>query len=453
MKLNLLIYRLALSILLGTAASSVAAKDFIPRLGVDVEQHSNITLEPSGSEVEDTMITPYFGFQYDDKGEDLEAKVDFLLRHETYAENSFKEQDLFNINGVLDWGVMPGVLNWVVEDYAYSQRIDTTEDNTPDNVENFNVLATGPDFLFSHEIYDGVLKLRLADVYYSKSNNDNMRVIGSAAVYRPLNVYSRIGAEFSISNVKFDEVFLTDYTIASAHANYERETPYGVLNLHAGASWADHENGATDSAPLFEAKLASEEGLGQNYSISLSTKYSDPALDAYDPFFTSLLEISDQQTINQNEISGTGVYKQDRLELSYGIQGERLGFSLAGFSTKSNQLLSTVEDTKDIGGGANLSYLLTERAVIWVDGYYSRSEYVDIIDERDKPAAPEPLGARVDRYAEITGVGVGASYTLRDSLSFTLGARNLESQSDDPNRQYKDDILYFNVQYRGTPKN
>ncbi|MGV6818506.1 MAG: hypothetical protein ACWA44_14715 [Thiotrichales bacterium] len=428
---------------------SAIAKDFIPRLGVNIEDHSNAELNPAGSEVGDTLIAPYFGFELNEQQDRLQASIDFFIKNETYAENTYSAQSLFNIEGEIDWELLEGGMNWVIEDYAFSQRVDLTLDNRPDNVQNFNVLATGPDFLFSRDSFDAIVKLRLADVYYSKTEEDNLRFIASAGLERPINEYSRITGELSYSHVAFDQVFAVDYDISFLSANYERDMPFGILNARAGLATASYENGASESAPLFEINVANEETLGQIYSVSVSSKYSDPALDAYDPFYSNLLEISDQQALAPNEITGAGVYELDKAEVTYGLQGPRFGVNFAAFGAKRNPLLSSFE-TNDYGGGVGVSYQLSERLVIWGDGSVYRTEYPEEIDTDDRTEPVELRGTVVDRYAEVTSTGIALSYALRESLFFRVGMRTLDSVSNDPERQYKDEIVSFNVEYRGT---
>lgn len=429
--------------------ASAKAKDFIPRLGVNIEDRSNAELNPAGEEVADTLIAPYFGFELNEQQDRLQASIDFFIKRETYAENTYGAQSLFNIDGVVDWEVLDGGMNWVIEDHAFSRRVDLTADNRPDNVQNYNVLATGPDFLFSRDAFDAILKLRAADVYYSKTDDDNLRLIASGAINHPINEYSRLTGELSHSHVAFDRDFGVDYDITFLSGNYERDMPFGVLNARGGVATVSYENGASDSAPLFEVNVANEEALGYLYSISLSKKYSDPALEAYDPFYSSLLEINDQQALAPNEITGAGVYELDKAEVTYGLQGSRFGINFAAFGAQRNPLLSGFETT-DFGGGAGISYLLSERLVVSGDTSIYRSEYQeeDIVEGTSSGA--QPTVQTVDRYADITSSGVALSYALRESLFLKVGMRLQDSVSNDPDRQYKDEIITFNVEYRGT---
>jgi len=150
--------------------NTAVAKEFIPRLGLSVEQNDNIYKTRENAE-EDTIVTPYFGFIYEGQGPQLDASVDFEVRNERYTSSSFGNQNLFSVDAYIDWAIVPNRLIWAVEDVASTQRIEAFDKATPDRLQNFNVFTTGPDFIFSSGVYESLLKLRLGDVSYSEKTD------------------------------------------------------------------------------------------------------------------------------------------------------------------------------------------------------------------------------------------------------------------------------------------
>ena len=113
------------------ASLDAGAKEFMPRLGITVEDHSNVNRsDDPDKETADTVMRPYFGFIFEENTTDLNAKADVLMVYESYARNTFDSQLLPTIDMTLDWSIQPNRLSWVVEDYAYAQRVDTTAADT-----------------------------------------------------------------------------------------------------------------------------------------------------------------------------------------------------------------------------------------------------------------------------------------------------------------------------------
>ncbi len=434
-------------ILVGSLLSSVSvqAKEFIPRLGITMENHSNANrTDDPDAEIADTLMRPYFGFTFKENTADLKAQADVLLLQESYSKNSFDTQFLPTVDVTLDWTIQPNRLSWVVEDYAYAQRITIAGADTPENRQIFNVLATGPDFVFARGLYDGLAKLRLADVYYSESDQDNQRLITTGTLTRALNEYSDVGVEGSLSSVKFEEDYLIDYDLVSIVARYNRDMPFGELDVRGGVNYVDYEIGASESTPALALKVSSYEGALHSWSMTYSNKYTDPAMDAYDPFYSRLLDVSETRVIDPGKIVGVGVYETERTELNYGYNGARIGLTLGAFSGSSGFLLNAADDGEEKGGGVGLSYLVSERMTLWLDYYQSRTEFPN-----------NPNGS----YAETASPSFGISYAITDSLNIVGGAYSTDNDSDirDPEtnkltQKYKDSVLYLTVEYKGQSK-
>lgn len=425
--------------------SGVHAKEFIPRLGITMEDHSNANrVDNSDEEISDTVMRPYFGFTFKENTTDMKAKADVLLVNESYSRNTFNSQLLPTIDATLDWTIQPNRLSWAVEDYAYAQRISSTAADTPDNKEVFNVFATGPDFIFARGLYDGLAKLRLGDVYYEESDQDNQRLIATGVMTRALNEYSNAGVEGSLSAIKFEQDYLIDYNLISIVARYDRDMPFGVLDLRGGVDYVDYENGASDSTPAVAFKVHSNEGELHSWSASFSQKFTDPAMDAYDPFYSRLLDVSETRIIDPGKIVGVGVYETRRAELNYGYNGPRIGVTLSAFTGDSSFLLNAADDGTEAGGGAGLSYLVSERMTLWLDYYQSRTELPH-----------NPNGS----FAETTSPSFGISYAITDSLNVVGGAYSTDNDSDIRDlktskltQKYKDSVLYLTVEYKGQSK-
>jgi hypothetical protein len=434
----------ALALSLGMFSGVVSAKEFMPRLGITMEKHSNTTrTADTDNEISDTVQRPFFGFTFKEDTTDLKAKADVLFVHESYSKNTFDAQFLPTIDATLDWTIQPNRLSWVIEDYAYSQRIDVIAADTPDNQQTFNVFATGPDFVFARGLYDGLAKFRLADVYYSESEEDNQRLIATGVLTRAINEYSTGGVEASLSSVLFEEDYLVDYDIIGLVARYNREMPFGILDARLGLNYVNDENGASDSTPMVAMKVTSNKDSLHSWALTYSTRYTDPAMDAYDPFYSRLLDVSETREIQPGQIVGVGAYKTDRGEVSYGYNGSRLGITLSAFTGKNDYLLNSAENGNEKGGGVGLSYLISERMTLWADYYQSRTEYPN----------------KGDKFAKTKSPSFGIAYAITESLSVVGGAYISDNDSDitDPKtgkltQQYKDEVLYMTVEYKGQSK-
>lgn len=432
------------AVLLNTAV----AKEFIPHLGVTFEQNDNIDKETKDKAEEDTVITPYFGFMYEDQGPQLDASVDFEVRNERFSSNSANNQNLFSIDSFIDWVILPNRFVWSIEDVANTQRISAFEPASPDNLQNFNVFTTGPDYIFSSGTYEGLLKLRVGDVYYSDTGADNRRVIGSVSAKRLINEYSSLGISSAISLVDFEEVFRVDYDIGFVGATYERELPYGTFELSSGVNWVAHDNGTDESAPMGELEFEYDGGGGGANVLRLaaSTKYSDPALDAYDPLYSRTYDVGAGDPMNANQISGDGVFSSDRIEAGYIRNGKRIRFNLLAYLNNRESLLNASDaDVEEKGFNVGLSYLLRDSLSLWVR--YNASDN----DFKNKNSTVKGMFT-----------SAGFDYSITQNLKLSVGASDGEENSEvinpsldietDDQRDFSNTIVFLRLEYRGVPK-
>lgn len=421
------------------------AKEFIPRLGLSLEQNDNIKKTKDNPEA-DTVITPSFGFVYEDQGPALNASVDFEVRNERFSSNASSNLNLFSIDSFIDWIISPNRFIWAIEDVANTQRITAFDPASPENLQNFNVFTTGPDFIFSNGSYEGLLKLRLGDVYYSDTGADNQRVIGSASAKRLINEYSSLGISSAISIIDYEDAFRVDYDIGFLGATYERELPYGTFKLETGANWVTHDNGVNENAPRGELEFEFNGGGPNELRLAASTKYSDPALEAYDPLYSRTYDVGVGTPVNANQISGDGVFDSDRVEASYARSGRRMRINLLAYINNRESLLGASDaDVEEQGYNVGLSYLLRDSLSIWAR--YNASEN----DFKNKNSS-----------VKGTATTVGLDYSISQNLKFSVGASfgeensevidpRLESNEEDQ-RDFSNDIVFLKIEYTGVQK-
>lgn len=449
------IVRISLLLLVFGMSQAVSAKEFIPQFGISIEDHSNATkndISPQG----DTLFVPYAGFTFEEETSLIQSSIQFRVNREQYADDTFDTKNLFTMDGFIDWEIVPGRYIWVVEDAASSRRIDQTEPdslgNSKQNLQNFNVLMTGPDVLLRRGVYQVVLKARLADVYYSEAATDNQRLLLSGAVNKDLNDYSKIGFDASVSFVRFEEDFNVDYDIGSMLATYDRELPFGTLELRGGFNFVNHQNAKDETGAIGELALQiGRAGAPNTFRFSASKKFSDPALEAFDPLYTRLFDLGGERQVNSAETTGTGAFETRQAEANYSFSGDRVGLNVFAFFRESDFPINPTQATDEYGGGVGVYYLLRQNLRAFANYYQFRSELPNSSASAGQNR-PVTAGDTSTVYTDGTSPGFGLTYNISDTLSLSVGAVFTENDSNEQRRQFTDDVAYFRIDYKGTAK-
>ncbi len=425
----------------------VSAKEFVPVFGVNVESHSNATRGNSQSPLpkrSDTIVTPYIGLNFSETVDKVNAEMAFRLERQVYTEGSFDDQNFLSIDGFLDYEVVPGRFIWATEDSASTRRIILQDPATPDNLQTFNVFTTGPDLFFTRGVNEIIVKGRIGDVHYSDQLADNNRLIGSVALRRPVSEVSTVGLNASASLIRFQQDFQVDYDIVSLLTRYDRETPWGSIGLEGGYNLIDFENGVSDEAPVIQGSLVvgGKEGSANSLTFTASQKFSDPALDVFDPAYTRLFNVQGVGVVDTNEKAGTGASRERRGEVAFEHYGDLYGIKLFGYYQDLDRPVDLQQSQLDKGAGINAGLALSENVNVWASALASRSDFVNI-------EVGNGLGAGEPVHVDGRNVAAGINWQVWQNLTFAAGVRRDQEKSNSVQRRFTDDIVFMSLQYQG----
>lgn len=441
---------------------SAQAKEFTPRVGVLVENHSDAKRSADAlyygthdADDADTMFRPYVGFAFAEQTATVNSDIDFMVQRESYANDTFDTDMFYRVDGFIDYELIPGRLVWTIEDVAKRRRIDVTESATVDNFQNFNILSTGPDVFLRAGETTMLLKARLADVFYSNELTDNQRFTLSAGAKRPLNPVTDAGVEVSSSQVSFEsEGFPEDYSLYSVVGNLDREMPWGVGGVRLGYNGVDYESLEDASGAMFEGYL----NIGslksrQELRLSAAKKFTDPTEDAFDPLFSRLLQIEGIGEVDSSNLGGTGASESISAQGNYTLRGDRT--SLRAFALLRDDQVAgeTAVSTREFATGGSIVYELTHLVSLHAGYRQFKSNFYN------SPSALVPIYVNDVRTGTILGAplewvdgstqNVGVTWHIREGLMLTLGAGQSKETSNDPLRDSTDRYVTFQLDYKG----
>lgn len=149
---------------------------------VGIGRSDNLTRVPD-NEIAENIGTAGLQFSLDRAGSRLDVEANANLRYFDYVDDTYDDELTGRFDGLVAYGLIPGRLNWVIDDSYGQSLIDIFAVPTPANRESINYFSTGPDLLFSFGP-NGFAKLfgRYAATSYEVTPlNGNRRQVGLAA--------------------------------------------------------------------------------------------------------------------------------------------------------------------------------------------------------------------------------------------------------------------------------
>jgi len=235
-------------------------------------------------------------------------------------------------------------------------------------------------------------------------------------------------------------------------ATYDRELPFGTLKLRGGVNFVNHQNAKDETGSIGELALqVGEEGGPHAFQVSASKKFSDPALEAFDPLYTRLFDLGGERQVNTAETTGTGAFETRQAETRYAYSGDRAGFNLFAFYRESDFPITPTQASDEYGGGAGVYYLLRHnlRAFASYSKFRHELPNSNVSAGQNRPVTP---GDTRLIFTEGTSPSFGLTYNISDSLSLSMGAVFTENDSNEQRRQFTDDVAYIRIDYKGTAR-
>jgi hypothetical protein len=427
--LNILAGSVLALISLFTATAN--AYTFVPEVGVNVEQHSNIT--KSDAEIDDVVVAPFLGFEFINAGPVIDSKINFMARHEDYQDDTYDATNFFDVVGFVDWKLVPQRLHWAFEDFANTQRINALDTANPDNLQTINVFSTGPDLLFQRGVWSLIAKYRYSDVSYSETEDDSTVHSGSLALQRELNAYSRVegGVIYRVND--YTHEIEPNYDITNGFLGYFRELPSGRLLTRLGYSSVNIDEGDRSDEPYVKLVLSYQPFSSLTLDLLGGHEFTDAAGEAYDAT-TSRISSSEPAAMGLNVASTTspGVYKDTSGTLRGTYQPGGLisgGFSI--FGSNKEYLENPAQDADDLGGSLFVDLALTRFLSFGIGGSLQITDFTDTNETVDYSSAFAALNYRITR-----------------NLFSTLGVSTETRDSDLGLSDYTDDVVYLSLRYK-----
>jgi hypothetical protein len=228
--------RIASCLMLGFfGVGRLYAADLSGEIGVGAIYTDNIRLAPSDTQ-SDTIGVLTTDFVLHEATRRLDADVAADLQYLTYQHEIYSNEVFGNLTGYGKFAVIPGRLDWVVQDNFGQQQITPGSPVTPLNLENINFASTGPDVnvpLGSQ--LNAQFSGRYSKVSYQLDDLNNNRAAGSAALVHPLDATSNASLNVATERVSYDDsVANPDYTTRQGYLHYDAQGARSKLDADVG---------------------------------------------------------------------------------------------------------------------------------------------------------------------------------------------------------------------------
>jgi hypothetical protein len=256
-------------------ASHVHATDISGEIGIGAIYTDNIHLAPSDTQ-SDTIGIATTDFLVHEDTRRLVGDVVANLQYLTFQHAIYRNEVLGDLTGFGKFALVPGRIDWVLQDNFGQQQITPGTPVTPANLENINYVSTGPDFSvpFGPQL-QAQLSGRYSKVSYQLGDMNNDRGYASMALIHPLSANSTASFNASAERVRYaNSVDNPDYTTRQGYLHYDARGARSKLDVDIGYDDATIV-GTTSGGALVRAVVSRALSAASSIDVSAGQNISD----------------------------------------------------------------------------------------------------------------------------------------------------------------------------------
>ncbi len=371
--------RIVIALIVLFAAGNAAAVrfDYVAELGF---LHSdNINLDENDP-ISENVVIPSFGFTLTESGSAVQAQASGLFQYRNYLGNEFSDETRTTLDARVNWSIIPERLAWTFADNLGVNPIDLRQPVSPDNVQRTNVFSTGPTFRFRlTPTLEGQAELRYVDTYAEiNSEFDSQRLGGALRALYDLGPTRRISGNVEVDDVDFDSNLLsTDYRRTSAFVGYTEQLARFDLDLSAGYSYIDFDDGESSDGPLARASLDWRSTGRTTFGLGLFWQLSDAAASLASG--TAAFDTGIGDVPVGSDLITADVFEERRIDARHAYLGVRWTATTGAFVNRIRYERDSAfgQDRDEFGTSFNLDYRLRQTLGIGVLAALTRRDFTN----------------------------------------------------------------------------
>lgn len=423
-------------LLCGGAVQPLQAGELAYGAGYTGEHSDNVTRVATNKH-SDWIHSVLAGFAYQESSADIVAHVLAQATYNSYQNNSFGNETLFDLNSSAVWTISPQRFFWTVEDNYQQGLVNSTGVDTPSNRTNLNVLSTGPDvYLRLAPVHTMMFGARAGDVYTGQVDADNKRFNGLAAWLYQSSPVTTLSLNYQVLGVKYDNTVLNnDFTSQDVFFRSQYRPSRSQYILDLGTTHINFDRGNDLRGTLARLSWNRELTLQSSFGASISKEFSDTGSAVLAVTTPSTLPAGQAPTPSgqpQTVITGD-VYETKGGSIFYNRRGSHYGMQ---FQVGRHKLdfATTPQDQNETDGRLQIDYFLSAVTTATLFTEYTRTEYLNVVLRN----TDQNSGLRLD-------------YRITRTVSVGLEGRRTERRSTDSTRGFIDNRVLLTLLYSSGP--
>lgn len=361
--------------------------------------------------------------------------------YRNYHNGSYQNDVVPQLDAFGEWFIEPQTFSWVATDVFGQVIVNPTIAYTPANRDNFNVIATGPNFYLNLGLVDTLaIEGRYGYMWIENTNLDSSRSFFATRWLHRLSERSVLSLNYQYLEVDYLEEALntTNYGRQDGFIRGTFDTGISQFQIDIGKTLIRPDVGEPVAGSLARLSWISRVSSVTTAAVLLAHQYSDTAIELAPSGITSrppaiLGTFLSNPGSYQGYLTGEAFYV-DRAEFLFNsaAMGAPMRFRLY---TNSLDYENSLLDSNAWGASVEAQFTISATLGIVASVNHSVVEY--------------PMQSLENTDNDLT---IGATYRMGPRISTGLTWVGAHRASSDPGQSYRDNRIVLTLTYgSGSP--
>ena len=354
----------------------------------------------------------------------LDASLSANGRFNTYLDDSFSDEFLFNGSGNLNFTFVPDVFEWSASTVYSQALLNVLVANTPDNREDVNVFTTGPRLTLPVARATAVqLSAQYSDRYFEIRETDNSDILYSGALVQTLSSGARLSLELSTQETEFDAEGLREFERRNAALRFASETVRTGINVAVGTNEIEI-GGETQSTPSIDVELSRRTSPRTTLTLGYNQQFADGSRS-----FQALLEAPELGS-PVNDVFLIGVPNETRiLRLGSSTEYQRTTIGLSVFNEDVSSVTLSDQSRETLGASFSVCRQIAYAGYATLAVSYTERDFVSVSDDTTWVA------------------GFNISNRVTRNVTVSLGLQHQTRDADIPTFSFDENRISLSIRY------
>lgn len=324
---------------------------------------------------DDTLLIPRIFLDVGRSGARWAVVAEGFAEHRHSLDNEFEDEWRARLAARLDWKIRPESLDWTLVNVASVEPISLVLADAPDNLQQVNVFATGPNWTIRPgAAWSALIDARFIDSYAEETDAFNSeRWTASGRLLRRLAPNRRVSLGLEYGDVRFGNPDFSgvDFERFDAVVRLQSDQARTEVDVAAGYTRIEPETLPELSSVLFRLLLARQVGDAASLRLTASHELSDSvrqlatSIDApeFPVSYSSRLPI------------GSALYELTQIELGWTHRTPRLDWSVTPYWREYDFEFDIERDFREVGGRAGFSWRMQPLTSLQVQAELDRRRF------------------------------------------------------------------------------